>query len=201
MESITLASLVRAYICAKDSNRPHLVSRVFAPAASLEMVVKTDAIAFNPRVHGREAIAEMLVRRFAQQYENVYTFCLCEPPPPAALRLDCGWLVVMSDKETRQVLAGFGCYAWEWRPDVEPLVHRLTITIERMDRFDPALGAAAFEWAERLPYPWCPLGRATGAPAPLDAVVSEAAASLETTRFELDSGQRVWPDLNSRWRE
>ncbi|MGJ7498265.1 hypothetical protein ACSFA8_24810 [Variovorax sp. RT4R15] len=189
MESMTLARLVSAYISAKDSNRPHLVSRVFSPAASLEMVVKTDAIAFNPGAHGPEAIAEMLVRRFAQQYENIYTFCLCEPPPPAALRLDCGWLVVMSDKETQQVRAGFGRYAWEWRPDVELLVRRLTITIERMDCFDPTLCAAAFEWAGRLPYPWCPVGRVTRAPAPLDSVVSEAAASLELLASNSTAGK------------
>ena len=179
MDSMTLASLVRTYICAKDWNRPHLVSRVFSPTAVVEMVVKTDAIAFDPAAHGPEAIAEMLVRRFSQQYDNVYTFCLCEPPPPAALRLDCGWLVMMSDKQTRELRAGFGRYAWEWRPDVEPLVNRLTITIERMDRFDATLCSAAFEWAERLPYPWCPVGLAVGAPTPLDAVVTEASARPE----------------------
>ena len=110
MGSMTLASLVRTYICAKDWNRPHLVSRVFSPTAVVEMVVKTDAIAFDPAAHGPEAIAEMLVRRFSRQYDNVYTFCLCEPPPPAALRLDCGWLVMMSDKQTRELQAGFGRY-------------------------------------------------------------------------------------------
>ena len=50
-----------------------------------------------------------------------------------------------------------------------------TITIERMDRFDASLGAATFEWAERLPYPWCPTEQAIGPPAPLDALVREAA--------------------------
>jgi len=174
--AMTLASLVRTYIRAKDWNRPHLASRVFSPTAVVEMVVKTDAIAFDPTAHGPEEIAEMLVRRFSQQHDNVYTFCLCEPPPPVALRLDCGWLVMMSDKQTRELRAGFGRYAWEWRPDVEPLISRLKITIERMDRFDPALCSAAFEWAERLPYPWCPVGRAVGAPTPLDAVVTEASA-------------------------
>jgi hypothetical protein len=172
--AVTLADLVRTYIAAKDMNRPHLVSRVFARTATLEMIVKTDAIAFSPEAQGREAIGEMLVRRFAQQYENVYTYCLCEPPPPEALRLDCGWFVVMSEKQTQRVRAGFGRYAWEWQPQVERVVQRLSITIERMDSLDEGVGGAAFAWAECLPYPWCPIDRAVGAPVPLDALVREA---------------------------
>jgi hypothetical protein len=173
-EPVTLADLVRTYIAAKDMNRPHLVAQAFSPAAALDMIVKTDAIAFSPEAHGAEAIAEMLVRRFGQEYENVYTFCLCAAPPPEALRLDCGWLVVMSEKATQRVRAGFGRYAWEWHPEVERRVRRLSITIERMDDFDAALGDAAFSWAQRLPYPWCPAGRVAGAPAPLDALVRDA---------------------------
>ena len=174
MERSTLADLVRNYIVAKDSNRPHLLSRTFAPLATLTMVVKTDAIAFPPEARGLDAIADMLVRRFAQRYENVYTFCLCEPPPPAALRLDCAWLVVMTEKETQQLCAGFGRYVWDRRPD-ELLVERLSITIEKMERFGADLAAAAFQWAERLPYPWCAIEQAGGGPGPLQALVRDAA--------------------------
>ena len=172
---MTLAELVRTYIAAKDTNRPHLVSQAFARTATVEMIVKTDAIAFSPEAHGREAIAEMLVRRFGQQYENVYTLCLCDPPPREALRLDCGWLVMMSEKQTQRVRAGFGRYAWEWQPQVEPLVQRLAVTIERMESFDEEVGVAGFAWVERLPYPWCPIDKAVGAPVPLDMLVRDAA--------------------------
>ena len=175
MQTVSLAELVRTYIAAKDTNRPHLVSKAFARTATLEMIVKTDAIAFDPQALGPEAIAEMLVRRFAQQNENVYTFCLCDPPPTDALRLDCGWLVVMSEKHTQGVRAGFGRYAWEWQPQVERRVQRLSITIERMDRLEEGLGGAAFAWAETLPYPWCPTHRLVGAPVSLEALVREAA--------------------------
>jgi hypothetical protein len=174
-EPVSLAELVRTYIAAKDTNRPHLVPRVFARTATVEMTVKTDAIAFDPQATGPEAIAEMLVRRFAQQYENVYTFCLCDPPPIDALRLDCGWLVVMSERQTQRVRAGFGRYAWEWQPQVELRVQRLSITIERMDVLDEGVGDATFAWAERLPYPWCPSDRMQGAPVPVDALVRGAA--------------------------
>jgi hypothetical protein len=174
MEPVSLADLIGTYVAAKDTNRPHLVAQAFSRTATVEMIVKTDAIAFNPEARGAEAIGEMLVRRFAQQYENVYTFCLCSPPPPEAQQLDCGWLVVMSEKETRRVRAGFGRYTWVWRPEVERLVQRLSIIIERMDDFDAALCEAAFSWARRLPYPWCPTAEVVGAPTPLDALVGAA---------------------------
>jgi hypothetical protein len=175
MEPVSLADLVGTYVAAKDTNRPHLVAQAFSRTATVEMLVKTDAIAFSPEARGAEAIGEMLVRRFAQQYENIYTFCLCSPPPPEAQRLDCGWLVVMSEKETQRVRAGFGRYIWEWQPQVERLVQRLSITIERMDRLDEGVGGAAFKWAQTLPYPWCPIRMLVGAPLPLEWLVQEAA--------------------------
>ena len=41
MYTVTLAELVRTYIAAKDTNRPHLVPKVFARTATVEMTVKT----------------------------------------------------------------------------------------------------------------------------------------------------------------
>jgi hypothetical protein len=61
-----------------------------------------------------------------------------------------------------------------WRPEVERLVQRLSITIERMDTFDAAVSDATFSWARRLPYPWCPAAQAVAAPGPLDALVGDA---------------------------
>lgn len=177
MQTVTLAELVRTYVFAKDMNRPHLVPRVFSSRAAVEMILKTDAIAFSPRADGPEEIAGMLVRRFCEQYENVYTFCLCSPPPASAEGLDVGWLVLMSERQTQRVRAGFGRYRWEWRPEVERLVQRLCITIERMDSFEPSAGAAAFAWAQGLPYPWCPIDRLVGAPLPLQALIRDAAVA------------------------
>lgn len=71
---------IAAYINAKDSNRPHLLDTAFTADASLRMHVFTDAISLPPALVGREAIADTLVRRFNQTYENIYTLCIGEPP-------------------------------------------------------------------------------------------------------------------------
>ena len=65
-----------AYLRAKDGNKPHLLAQAFTTDASLVMDVKTGSIAFPPVSTGRDAIAQVLVRQFAQAYENVYTLFL-----------------------------------------------------------------------------------------------------------------------------
>src|SRR5262249_61030654 len=80
---------IRAYRRGKDGNRPHLLSGAFAPAAAVEMIVKTPAISFPSMVTGLDAIADVLVRRFALTYENVYTFCLSSPPSDDSHAFSC----------------------------------------------------------------------------------------------------------------
>jgi hypothetical protein len=125
----TLAGHIRTYIRAKDENRPHLMRRAFAEEATLEMVVRTSAIAFPPVTRGCAAIADVLVRDFAKQYENVYTFCLDDPPSADSLCFKCGWLVVMSEKDSRKLRMGHGYYDWSWNPNVSPLVDRIAISL------------------------------------------------------------------------
>jgi hypothetical protein len=64
----------------------------FAADAELEMVVKTDAISFPSTAKSLSSIEEDLVRRFGVDYENVYTFCLSEPPEAGRSRFQCHWL-------------------------------------------------------------------------------------------------------------
>lgn len=64
------------------------------------MFVNTSAVSFPSRVEGAAAIAQVLVSRFNQHYENIYTFCLGEPPANGATAHTCKWLVGMSVKET-----------------------------------------------------------------------------------------------------
>lgn len=83
---------IQRYINAKDSNCPHLLSQVFMPKAILDMVVRMGSISFPDHVEGREPIGEVLVSRFGQTFENVYTFCLGAPPPANADAFQCKWL-------------------------------------------------------------------------------------------------------------
>jgi hypothetical protein len=156
---------IAAYIRAKDENRPYLMAKAFAEAATLEMVVKTDAISFPPVSNGLETITEVLVRRFAQTYENVRTFCLTPPPRIDDDGFSCHWLVGMSEKEGRRVRVGCGRYDWKFRAQGPRLVERLTITIDLMQSLAPNRLSSIMDWLSGLPYPWCSAQQAlVGAP-------------------------------------
>src|SRR5260370_41926684 len=108
--------LVGAYIRAKDENRPYLMERAFAENAILEMVVNSGTISFPPISNGLRSISDVLVRRFAQTFENVHTFCLAPPPRDDAVGFSCDWLVGMSEKDSRSVRVGFGQFDWVLPP-------------------------------------------------------------------------------------
>jgi len=147
---------IEAYIHAKDRNRPHLLSRAFAPTATVEVVAKTSTISFPSAVTGLDAIAEVFVRRFAMTYENVYTFCLSSPPKEDNRAFSCDWLVCMSEKEGGALRAGCGRYDWFFARDDRRLVEKLVITIDVMQKLDPGCLRPVMDWVTALPYPWCP---------------------------------------------
>jgi len=159
-------ALIETYIRAKDENRPHLMARAFAPDARLRMTVKTEAIAFPAASEGLDQIAEVLVRRFGQRYDNVYTFCLGEPPAADAGTHACTWLVGMTDKESGGVRVGCGYYDWRLGTASPRRVQALDIVIEAMEVLPAADAAAVIDgWLARLRYPWCDAAQA-GARAP-----------------------------------
>jgi hypothetical protein len=153
----TAREAIAAYIQAKDENRPYLMRHAFDDNAALTMVVKTEAISFPPNTTGREAITDVLVREFAQTYENVRTFCLSSPPQAAETRFSCPWLVGMSEKGNRTVRVTCGRYDWSFRSQAPRLAEKLTITIHVMQLLPPASLSQVMEWLLQLPYPWCPV--------------------------------------------
>jgi len=150
----TAQQSIQQYIKAKDSNRPHLLRLAFAPDAILDMVVHTGSISFPPHVEGLGSIGDVLVRRFGQTFENVYTFCLGLPPEPQAKTFQCKWLVGMSDKSCGEGRVGCGLYEWQFSPESR-LVERLTITIEHMKTLPATDLHCIMEWVSHLDYPWC----------------------------------------------
>ncbi|MDP9156984.1 MAG: hypothetical protein M3O74_22370 [Pseudomonadota bacterium] len=170
---ITLQKSIETYIRAKDGNRPHLIAQAFAADAELTMKINTRDIAFPPAVKGAKAISDVLVSEFAVRYENVYTFCISEKPG-AETTFACDWLVCMSEKETGSARAGFGRY--EWTADDTGRVRALRITIEEMMSLPQETAEPILQWAQDLPYPWCPRDRlAKGAPE-IDAIARIRAA-------------------------
>lgn len=163
----TPADSVVAYLRAKDGNRPHLMAQAFTHDASLAMLVNTGTISFPPLSSGRDAITEVLVRRFGQTYENVYTLCLAPPPSGQVTTFTCDWLVAMTEKASGAVRVGCGRYDWCFSPKSH-LVERLAITIETMESLPSRDLDAVVDWVSGLPYPWCSVEEVLNAAPALD---------------------------------
>ena len=157
--------LIHTYVRAKDGNRPHLMASAFSATATLEMQVETGAVSFPPMTQGLEAITDVLVRRFGQRFENVYTFCLGKPAPDVQT-FACDWLVGMSEKASGNVYVGCGRYDWTFAEEPQLRITHLLIRIESMQVLPPSELNAIMGWLSRLPYPWCPAAElASAAPA------------------------------------
>jgi hypothetical protein len=149
----TPATVLRDYFHAKDENRPHVLAKVFAVDAELRVDNAAANIAFPAVTRGRDAIAEVLVRSFAQTYENIYTYYLARPPLEAT-QFSCAWLVGMSEKANGNVRVGCGRYDWTFAAAPPHLATHLTITIETMQVLPAEHAEAVFAWLGRLRYPW-----------------------------------------------
>jgi hypothetical protein len=150
-----ISDAITTYIKAKDGNRPWLMPLVFTTNARLGMVVKTDAISFPSTATGVDEITEILVRRFACENENVYTFCLSSPPDGHHPHYRCDWLVGMSRRDNGHVRVGCGCYDWSFRNPEDMCADELRITIETMQTLAPDALRPVMNWLSDLPYPWC----------------------------------------------
>jgi hypothetical protein len=149
------ATAVSTYFLAKDGNRPFLMRRAFATDAELEMIVKTEGISFPGSARGVQAIEDILGRRFANDFENVYTFGLAQPSEANRRHFPCPWLVGMSGKNNGPIRVGCGRYDWYFTPDEDCLVEKLVITIDVMQVLQARGIEPIMDWLCDLPYPWC----------------------------------------------
>ncbi len=165
--------VLRDYFHAKDENRPHLLHGVFAHDACLEIRNRSAEIHFPAVTRGMEAIADVLVRRFNQTYENIYSFYLARPSEDAT-EFSCDWLVGMTEKDSKRVRVGCGKYEWTFRDDDTPVATCLVITIDQMLVLPPEAATEVRTWLLGLSYPWASVAAATAAsfPAILEPVVA-----------------------------
>ena len=63
------------------------------------MIANTDTISFPGEAKGLDALDNILVRRFADEFENIYTFALSRPTAAHRRHFPCHWLVAMSVKD------------------------------------------------------------------------------------------------------
>lgn len=144
---------LRTYFHAKDENRPHLLDDVFSTDARLEIRNRSEQIRFPAVTVGLAGIADVLVRRFNQTYENIYSFYLARPTSNEEA-FSCDWLVVMTEKESKAVRVGCGRYEWAFQREPELHVTELIITIEAMLILDAAMTIEVMRWVGQLDYPW-----------------------------------------------
>jgi hypothetical protein len=140
---------------------------VFSTDAELTMQVNTQEIDFPSTVKGAKAISDVLVSKFGLRYENVYTFCVGEPPVTGPAFV-CNWLVCMSEKDNGLGRVGFGRY--EWVQEDAGLIRTLRITIEEMTTLPRDAIVPILLWAQKLPYPWCPRDHLADGRLGIDAV-------------------------------
>ncbi|RQM47145.1 hypothetical protein EHZ19_15950 [Paraburkholderia bannensis] len=167
-----LRNLIESYIYAKDGNRSHIMKEAFSTDAVLTMRVMSSNISFPEKVIGAAEIADTLATQFSTKFENIYTFCIGEPPSKLVDSFGCRWFVCMTDKETRSTRIGHGNYEWALDSSARK-VKALLIHIEQMEIVSEEWREPILRCAQKLPYPWCPalsILAAAQAIAPLHAV-------------------------------
>jgi hypothetical protein len=156
--------VLEAYFRAKDGNRPRLAELAFCRDATLEVVNRSDAIAFPAVTRGAAAIAQILVREFGRTYDDVHSFYLGRPAPDAEA-FTCQWLVGMTAKDGGAVRVGCGRYDWTLRATPAWCATRLAITIEAMQVLPASAAPRIYGWLDELAHPWT-TARAAVASAP-----------------------------------
>lgn len=145
--------VLASYFHAKDCNRPHLLKRVFASDARLEVRNASAAIAFPAVTVGLEEIAEVFVREFGRTNENVYSFYLAKPVGPVR-QFSCPWLVGMTAKQDKSVRVGCGKYEWSFVYEPTLCATELVISIEVMQVLSSSAQTQVLAWLEQLARPW-----------------------------------------------
>jgi hypothetical protein len=129
-----------------------LLGKAFSGDANVEIELETTAVSFPPSISGLDEIGSVLVRQFGLTYENVYTFCLADPPDQSSASFACPWLVGMSSKADGSVRIGTGIYIWIFARDH---IQTLEIKVDEMLVLPPTALAPIMGWLSALPYPWC----------------------------------------------
>jgi len=152
--NLSYKQLISRYIRAKDASKPHLMQSVFSEHATLSMRVDSDNISFPADTSGVNNITEVLVVKFNQTYENIYTLCLTDTWQQRSNTVTCGWVVFMSEKNSGVTRVGFGLYDWLFESDDLNLVSHLSIEIEDMQLFPEQLQPEIMSCMNNLSYPW-----------------------------------------------
>lgn len=144
--------IVRAYLHAKDHQRPHGFAQAFAADAVFRstFAFETDWHSDAP-VRGLADITDTF-RGLGRGFENIVTFCLPESVHWADYSLRMRWVVVMTDRQTREVRVAWGDYAWTFSgpPERAQSLHVHMLAMRLVEPNDDLV-----EWSMSLPDVWC----------------------------------------------
>ena len=185
MNTLSAETILRNYFHAKDENRPRLLEHVFAADAALEIGNASSAISFPATTQGRTAIADVLVREFGRNNDDVWSFYL-QRPPAACRAFRCGWLVAMTEKASGAVRVGCGTYDWSFAASPSGLATRLAISIDAMEALPAADGPAIYGWVGALDYPWSSASEAIARGPALDRLQPVLAQLTQLTAAALE---------------
>ena len=144
--------IVRAYLEAKDYQRPHRFAEAFTDDARFRTTFAFDTDwNSSDAVHGLPAITETF-RRLGAGFENLVTFCL-----PESLRweddaLHMRWVVFMTGRKSGQIRVAWGDYQWRFTA-INRRATSLDVHMHAMRELpsNPRL----LDWAMALPHVWC----------------------------------------------
>ncbi|MCO4747078.1 MAG: nuclear transport factor 2 family protein [Proteobacteria bacterium] len=146
--------IVRAYLHAKDHQRPHRFSEAFAHDATFWTTFAFDTDWNSPEpVNGLAAISDTF-RRLGAGFENIVTICLPETARWSDHTMHMRWVVLMTDRRTGAPRAAWGDYAWTFTPD-GGRAQSLHVHMHKMIELEANEAPAVLEWGMGLPDVWC----------------------------------------------
>ena len=152
------ADALEDYIKGKDLNKPEILEKIYSEKSKVIFDIKPSTISFPSEISGNIEIAKVLSKDFNKRYEKVRTYYLENDSEEITSRciLKQRWLVVMIERETREVKIGTGFYDWyfEFPPSGNCEIEKHKITIGVMQSLSGENLSVLEDLYNSIPYPW-----------------------------------------------
>ena len=152
------AVVLENYIRGKDLNKPEILEKIYSEKSTVIFDIKPSTISFPSEISGNIEIAKVLSTDFNKRYEKVRTYYLENDSEEIASLciLKQRWLVVMIERETREVKIGTGFYDWyfEFSPSGNCQIQKHKITIGVMQSLSGENFPVFEDLHNSIPYPW-----------------------------------------------
>ena len=152
------ADVLENYIKGKDFNKPEILEKIYSEKSKVIFDINPSTISFPSEISGSTEIAKVLSKDFNRRYEKIRTYYLENDSEEIASFsiLKQRWLVVMIERETREVKIGTGFYDWyfEFPQSGNCKIEKHKITIGVMQSLSGENLPVFEDLQNRIPYPW-----------------------------------------------